>query len=62
MGHIPIELLKLIGFFIDIEDNHIHAIVNSKTIREVGLSVPAQFICFTSSKNHAKILHEELLK
>ena len=52
--HLLIELSKLIAFFIDIEDNHVHAIVNGKRIREVDLSVPVQFICFTSSNRHAK--------
>lgn len=62
VGHLPIELSKLIAFFIEIEDNHVHATVTGKRIREVGLSVPAQFNCFTSSKKHAKIFHDELLK
>ena len=39
-----------------------HAIVNGKRIREVDLSLPAQFNCYTSSKNHAEVLYVELLK
>ena len=57
-----IELSKLISFFIEIEYNHVHAIVNGKRIREAGLSVPAQFNCYTLSKNHAEVLHAEMLK
>ena len=59
MGHLPIELSKLINFFIDIENNHV---VTGKRIQEVGLSVPAKFHCFTSSKRQAKVLHDELLQ
>ena len=62
VGHLPIEFSKLIAFFIDTEDNNVHAVVTGKRKREVGLSVPAKFNCFTSSKRHAKIRHEELLK
>ena len=62
VGHLSIELSKLIEFFIDTEDNHIQAVVTSKRKREVGLSVPAKYNSFTPSKRHAKILHDELLK
>ena len=62
VGHLPIEFSKLIAFFIDTEDNNVHAVVTGKRKREVGLSVPAKFNCFTSSKRHAKIRHEELFK
>ena len=62
VGHLPIELSKLINFFIDIENNHVHAVVTGKRIREVGLSVPAKFHCFTSSKRQANVLHDELLQ
>ena len=62
VGYLPIELSKHIAFFIDIEDNHVKAVVTGKRKREVGLSVPAKFNCFTSSKRHAKILHDDLLK
>lgn len=62
VGHLPIELSKLISFFIEIGDNHVNATVTGKRKREIGLSVPAKFICFTSSKSYAKILHGELLK
>ena len=62
VGYLPIELSKLIAFFIDTEDNHVQAVVTGKRKREVGLSVPAKFNCFTPSKRHAKILRDELLK
>ena len=51
VGYLPIELLKLIAFFIDTEGNHVQAVVTGKRKREVGLSVPAKFNCFTSSKS-----------
>ena len=62
VGYLPIELSNFIAFFIDTEDNHVQAVVTSKRKREVGLSVHAKFNCLTSSKRHAKILHDELFK
>ena len=63
VGHLPIELSKLISFFIDIEHNHEHPIVNGKSMRETGLeSMAVQYICFTSSKRHAITIDDKVLK
>ena len=63
VGHIPIELSKLLNQYLQADNSNIMiATVSGKRKRELGLVVPAKFKCITSNKKLAKILHDELTK
>ena len=63
VGHIPIELSKLIRQYIEADNSNIViANVVGKRKRELGLVVPAKFKCFTMNQKLSKILHEEIVK
>ena len=62
VGHIPIELSKLINQFLQADDsNSMTATVAGKRKREQGLVVPSTFKCFSLNKKLSKILYEEVL-
>ena len=63
VGHIPIELSRLIDYFMEsTEENFVSALVVGPRKREVGLVVPAKFSAFTKDKRIATILSDEILK
>ena len=63
VGHIPIELSRLIDYFMKTaEENFVSALVIGPWKCEVGLDVLAKFSAFTKDKRVANILHKELLK
>ena len=63
VGHIPIELSKLINHFLQADDlNSMTATVAGKRKREQGLVVPSTFKCFSLNKKLSKVLYMELMK
>ena len=63
VGHIPIELSRLIDYFLEsTEENFVSALVVGPRKREVGLVVPAKFSAFTKDKRIATIRSDEILK
>ena len=48
VGHIPIELSRLIDYFLKSStENNVSAMVTGKRKRELGLVVPAKYTAFT---------------
>ena len=63
VGHIPIELSRLIDYFLEsTEENFVSALVVGPRKREVGLVAPAKFSAFTKGKRIATIISDEILK
>ena len=63
VGHIPIELSRLIDYFLKSStENNVSAMVTGKRKRELGLVVPAKYTAFTKDKRLATVLQEELQK
>ena len=63
VGHIPIELSRLINYFMEsTKENFVSALVVGPRKREVGLVVPAKFSAFTKDERIATILSDEILK
>ena len=63
VGHVPIELLRLMKFFLEANtENKLVTQVTGKGKREIGLVIPAKFSAFTTDLRLAKILKTELNK
>ena len=62
VGHIPVEISKLLDQFITKEGNYIELVVTGKRQREVGLVLPIKAKAYTSSKAHILALSDNLLK
>ena len=63
VGHIPIELSRLIDYFLKSStENNVSAMVTGKRKRELGLVVPAKYTAFTKDKRLATVLQDELQK
>ena len=63
VGHIPIELSKLINQFLKADDsNSMTATVAGKRKPDQGLVVPSIFKYFSLNKKYSEILYEELMK
>ena len=63
VGHLPIELSKLTTQFLKSDKNNtMVAKVTGKRKRELGLVVPAKFLCFSTNSKIAKIFYDELVK
>lgn len=63
VGHLPLELSKLIKQFLNADKNNIvTATVIGKRKREVGLVIPAKYSAMTTHKELICILNDELLK
>ena len=63
VGHLPMELSKLTKQFLKSDKNNtMIAKVTGKRKRELGLVVPAKFLCCSTNSKIANILYEELNK
>ena len=63
VGHVPIELLKLMSQFLECEiKNFIKFQVNGKRFRENGLVVPGTYSCYSKNNKIAQIFFDELFK
>ena len=63
VGHLPMELSKLIKQFLNADRNNlVTATVIGKRKREVGLVIPAKYCAMTTHKEMISILNDELLK
>ena len=63
IGHIPIEILQLINYFLEAATtNTMTAVVRGRRKREIGLVVPAKYVTYTETKRHAQILIKKLLE
>lgn len=61
VGHVPIELSRLLKNFLDANsENKLFAQVTGKRRREVGLVVPVKYTALTTKLRIAKILEREL--
>ena len=58
--HVPIELSRLLTFFLQANADRISLLQQLQRKREVGLVVPAKFTAFTQELKNAKILKREL--
>ena len=63
VGHVPIELSRLMDYFVKSkEGNFVAAVVAGPRKREVGFVVPANFSAFTDDLRVATVLSAEILK
>ena len=63
VGHVPIELSRLIDYFVKSkEGNFVAAVVAGPRKWEVGLVVPVNFSAFTDDLRVATVLSAEILK
>ena len=63
VDHVPIELSRLIEYFVKSKDgNFVAAVVAGPRKREVRLVVPANFSAFTDDLRVATVLSAEILK
>ena len=63
VDHVPIELSRLIDYFVKSKErNFVAAVVAGSRKREVGLAVPANFSAFTDNLRVAAVLSAEILK
>ena len=63
VGHLPIEISKLMKQFLDADKNNpVMATVVGKRKREVGLVIPAKYSAMTANQEIITVLNNELLK
>ena len=63
VGHLPIDISKLMKQFLDADKNNpVMATVVGKRKREVGLVIPAKYSTMTANQEIITVLNNELLK